>query len=170
MNILKEAFTQVDKYSQDIVPREKLLYELKHNPKVLKLLNKLAGKRNNKPVKLSTILSEIDQDDINEQNQIATGSAIPGVTFQNRLMEYITWNQFLDYFEKDNEKVIITENKQIKLKPKKIKPQISQQELKILNQIFNSLIQTNSAVNLLNFTNACLKDPLFNSISDVIAR
>jgi len=87
MNILKEAFTHVDKYSQEIVSREKLLYELKHNHKVLKLLNKLASKRNNEPVKLSTVLKEIDQDDINEQNQIATGSAIPGVTFQNRLME-----------------------------------------------------------------------------------
>jgi len=65
---------------------------------------------------------------------------------------------------------VITENKHIKPKLKKIKPQISPQELKILNQIFNSLMQTNNAVNLLNFTNACLKDPLFNSISDVIAR
>jgi hypothetical protein len=56
----------------------------------LKLLNKNASKRNNQPIKLSTVLKEIDQDDINEQNQIATGLALPGVTFQNRLMEFIT--------------------------------------------------------------------------------
>lgn len=53
----------------------------------MKLLNKPASKRNNEPIKLSTLLNEIDQDDIKEQNQIATGSAIPGVTFHNRLME-----------------------------------------------------------------------------------
>jgi hypothetical protein len=90
MDILKDIFTNVDKYSQDIVSREKLLRNLKHDKKILKLLNKNASKRNNQPIKLSTVLKEIDQDDINEQNQIATGLALPGVTFQNRLMEFIT--------------------------------------------------------------------------------
>lgn len=46
-------------------------------------------------------------------------------------------------------------------------------EQKILKQIFDSLPRSKenkNAIKLKLFTNACLKDPLFNTLAEVIAR
>lgn len=93
-------------------------------------------------------------------------------------MEFITWKQFEDYFEKDkliNKNILdITASNKYNNKIKnKIKVQMSKHEQKILKQIFNSLPRSkndNLSVTKYKFTNACLNDPLFKTLENVVAR
>jgi hypothetical protein len=98
VHCMKEIYEALDKYSDGILQRSNLIMKLRTDERVVDFVDaeavQVAGKTN--PVKILTldqVLAEIERDEMYERMQLTKGE--DDICHK----EFITWREFLTYFE-----------------------------------------------------------------------
>ncbi|KAL4471381.1 hypothetical protein ABPG74_008274 [Tetrahymena malaccensis] len=162
LDVLRQVFSELDTFNDFIVKRLDLVKELLNNDKIQKILTYPAVKIPivNRKVSLQNILEQIEKEYTLADEQ------------QQKPREYISWNQFFEYFKNYQKPSFILDHEASSSEEAKTFD-ISQEYLLLVQDVFDMIPRVSQALDYVSTTDfviAAKKDPQVRSIETEVVR
>jgi len=153
IQIFRTIFDELDRYEDFLIKTEVYLKALRGDLRVEKLLDKAA-------IRIPVVNRELTVQDILAQIDADVESAIDsGVN----TMQYISWNQFIDYFKNYKTSKFTRHNAEVE-EQEAPKPLLSEMQMQIIQDVFDMLPRAaEDYVDKLEFVKAAKRDPQVHS-------
>ncbi|KAL4511608.1 hypothetical protein ABPG72_012453 [Tetrahymena utriculariae] len=162
LDVLRAVFSELDTFNDFIVKRLDLVKELLNNDKIQKILTYPAVKIPivNRKVSLQNILEQIEKEYTLADDQ------------QQKPREYISWNQFFEYFKNYQKPSFILDHEASTSQEAKTFD-ISEEYLLLIQDVFDMIPRVSTALDYVSTTDfviAAKKDPQIRSIESEVVR